>query len=118
MKWIVLMLGIASSATASVLIKLAITTPRKISLFHEPMSTLYNLHLWLGLGFYGLAFLVYAIALSLFPLNVAYPILTSGSIALVAVLSALIFQEPYHWTLGVGVVLIITGVTLITSKAI
>lgn len=71
---------------------------------------------WLGLGLYGVAFLLYAAALARLPLNVAHPVLTTGAVAAVAVLSVLLFKEPFHWTTGAGIVLVIAGVALITAR--
>ena len=66
--------------------------------------------------FYGGAFLLYAAALARLPLNVAHPILTSGAVATVALFSFFLFREPFHWTTGVGILLVIAGVALITAR--
>lgn len=116
MKWFILILGIAANASASVLVKLAMVPPRKFPSLHEPMAALGNWPFWLGLGLYGAAFLLYAAALVRLPLNVAHPILTAGAVATVAVLSVLIFREPFYWTTAVGVLLVIVGVFLITAR--
>ncbi|MCE9884671.1 DMT family transporter [Obesumbacterium proteus] len=116
MKWIILFLGIVSNASASVLIKIAMTPPRKFPNILEPLASLYNWPFWLGLALYGSAFLFYAAALTYLPLNVAHPILTTGAVASVALLSILVFKEPFHWTTGVGIAFVITGVALITSR--
>lgn len=115
MKWIVLLLGIGSNATASVLIKLATLPPHRMFSLSDPFGVLTNGPFWGGLAFYGLAFGLYTLALSLFPLNVAYPVLTSGAISLVVILSAVIFNEPMTWTMGVGIAFVITGVILLTA---
>ena len=116
MKWFILILGIASNASASVLIKMAMMPPRKFPSLSEPMAALSNWPFWLGLGLYGAAFLLYAAALTRLPLNVAHPLLTSGAVATVALCSAVIFREPFHWTTAAGIVLVITGVALITGR--
>lgn len=116
MKWLILILGIASNASASVLVKMAMMPPRKFPSFSEPMAALSNWPFWLGLGLYGAAFLLYAAALSRLPLNVAHPVLTAGAVATVALCSVLIFREPFHWTTGGGIVLVIAGVALITAR--
>jgi small multidrug resistance pump len=116
MKWLILILGIASNASASVLIKIAMMPPRKFPSLSEPMSALNNWPFWLGLGLYGVAFLLYAAALARLPLNVAHPVLTAGAVATVALCSVLIFREPFHWTTAVGIVLVIAGVALITAR--
>ncbi|MFC3606468.1 EamA family transporter [Stutzerimonas tarimensis] len=116
MKWLILLLGIAANASASVLVKIAMTPPRRFPTLTEPMAALSNWPFWLGLGLYGAAFLLYAAALARLPLNVAHPVLTSGAVATVALLSAVIFREPFHWTTITGLVLVMAGVALITLR--
>lgn len=116
MKWLILVLGVTSNASASVLIKLSMMAPRKFPSFRDPMVALGNWPFWLGLALYGMAFLLYAAALSRLPLNVAHPLLTSGAVGAVALFSILIFREPFYWTTGAGILLIIAGVVLITAR--
>jgi small multidrug resistance pump len=116
MKWLILTLGILTNAFASVLIKIAMTPPRRFPSPANPLEALSNWPFWLGLGLYGAAFLLYAAALSRLPLNVAHPILTSGAIAVVAVLALLIFREPFPWTTVAGIALVMAGVFLITVR--
>lgn len=118
MQWLILIAGIAANASASVMVKMAMLPPRKFPSLAEPMAALGNWPFWSGLFLYGAAFLLYAAALSRLPLNVAHPVLTSGSIATVALLSILIFREPVYWTTALGILLVITGVVLITVRAI
>lgn len=116
MKWIILLIGIIANTSASVLIKMAMMPPRKLPSLSEPLIGFANWPFWLGLGLYGIAFLLYAAALARFPLNVAHPILTTGAVASVALCSVVIFKEPFHWTIAVGVAFVIAGVLLITAK--
>jgi small multidrug resistance pump len=115
MNWLLLPLGIATNAAASVLVKMAMIPPREFPSLSNPAALL-NWPFWLGLILYGSAFLLYAAALAHFPLNVAHPILTSGAIATVAILSVLIFNEPFTGTKMAGVVLVAAGVILITGR--
>lgn len=120
MKWIILILGITSNASASVLIKMAMMPPRKFPSLAElttsPLGVLSNWPFWLGLALYGAAFLLYAAALARLPLNVAHPILTAGAVAAVAVSSALIFRESFPMTTLAGIALVVIGVVLITYR--
>ena len=116
MKWLILFLGIATNASASVLVKMAMMPPRKFPSLSDPLGALSNWPFWLGLLFYGAAFLLYAAALARLPLNVAHPVLTSGAIATVAFRSDLVFREPFPWTTGMGIVLVIAGVALLTAR--
>ena len=118
MKWLILILGISANASASVLIKMAMMPPRKLPNLTEPFESLSNWPFWLGLSLYGGAFILYAAALVRLPLNVAHPVLTSGAIATVALLSIIIFREPFHWTIGAGILLVIIGVALITVRVV
>ena len=116
MKWLILLLGIAANASASVLVKVAMQPPRSFPSLREPLAAFTNWPFWLGLICYGIAFLLYAAALARLPLNVAHPVLTSGAVATVAVLSILIFQEQFYWTTVAGILLVIAGVALITAR--
>ncbi|MNM01329.1 4-amino-4-deoxy-L-arabinose-phosphoundecaprenol flippase subunit ArnE [compost metagenome] len=116
MKWLILIVGILSNASASLLVKMAMMPPRKFPSLSDPMAALANWPFWLGLGLYGAAFLLYAAALARLPLNVAHPVLTAGAVAAVALASVLLLREPFHWTTGAGVALVIAGVALITAR--
>lgn len=116
MKWLILALGVASNASASVLVKLAMTPPRRFPSLDDPLAALANWPFWLGLVLYGGAFLLYAAALARLPLNVAHPILTAGAVASVAVCSSLLFREPLPWTTGLGILFVVAGVVLITVR--
>ncbi|WP_440973088.1 multidrug transporter [Pseudomonas koreensis] len=116
MKWLILLLGILSNASASVLVKMAMMPPRQFPSLSNPLAALSNWPFWLGLTLYGAAFLLYAAALARLPLNVAHPVLTAGAVATVALFSVLIFRESFHWTTGAGIFLVIVGVALITAR--
>jgi len=117
MKWMILLVGIATNASASLLIKLAVTPPRRLPTLAEPLAGLDNWPLWLGLVLYGATFLLYAAALARLPLNVAHPVMTAGAVAAVALVSLLVLREPFHWTTVVGIALVAAGVLLITARA-
>lgn len=118
MKWLILILGIGANASASVLVKMAMLPPRQFPSLSNPLSALTNWPFWLGLALYGAAFLLYAAALARLPLNVAHPVLTAGAVATVAVMSLLVFREPFYWTTVAGIVMVILGVALITSRVV
>ena len=61
-----------------------------------------------------MAFILYAAALRFFPLHVAHPILTSGAIAGVALLSVVMFRETLTLMTIAGILLIIAGVVMIS----
>lgn len=117
MKWLVILMGIASNATASLLIKLALQPPYRLPSFETPWAVFQNWPLIIGLLMYASAFVLYAVALKSFPLNVAHPTLTSGSIACVAVLSVVVLDEVLRPSMLAGLGFIVLGVILLTSGA-
>jgi len=117
MKWLILFSGVLANAFASILVKIAMTPPRKIPNISDPFSLLTNWPLILAVILYILSLFFYASALTRFPLNIAHPVLTTGAVALVAVFSIVLFKETFHWTIGLGIFFVVLGVILITSKA-
>ncbi len=69
---------------------------------------------WAVLFLCGMAFIFYAATLRGFLLHVAHPVLNSGAIAGVALLSAVMFRETLTLVTITGILLIITGVVLIS----
>lgn len=117
MKWLILALGIASNASASLLIKIAVTPPRTFPTLSNPATALSNWPLLVGMVLYGLAFLLYAATLARLPLNIAHPLFSSGAVGAVVVLSMLILREPLGVRTAAGILLIVVGVCLLTSTA-
>ena len=117
MNWLIIICGILFNTAASVLIKIAMASTERLSFDIPTLLTLMaNITLWLGVICYGGAFILYAVALAKFPLNVAHPILTSGAIACVAMVSVWLFNEPLPLSALLGIILIIIGVALIAMK--
>ncbi|ABM02309.1 small multidrug resistance protein [Psychromonas ingrahamii 37] len=114
MKWLILILGILSNASASVLIKVAMSSKEAPIQLSNPLSIIGNLPLVSGIALYGMAFILYALALTYLPLNIAHPILTSGSIALVSSASVLLFGENLSIINVAGIFFIIIGVWALT----
>lgn len=67
---------------------------------------------------YLLAFTMLSLALAGgLALGVAYGIWAASGVALTAVLSRILFKEPFTWLMGLGIVLIAGGVLLIELGA-
>jgi multidrug transporter EmrE-like cation transporter len=116
MRWWILVAGILSNASASALLKLASTPPHAFPTLAQPMSVLHNLPLLAGAALYVVAFGCYAWALSTFPLNLAHPVMTAGTIALVAGVSYVGFGEEFAWTTIAGLALILAGIVLVSVR--
>ena len=107
--FILVILGIVSNASASML-------PDKKMSFTDPISIISNIYLLLGILFYGIAFILYALTLQRLPLNMTHPILTCGSISIVAICSVILFDESLSLVKIIGLLFLMIGVTLISLK--
>lgn len=114
MKWLILIFGILSNVFASVLVKIAGQKHDLVTSAKEPLQLLSNIPLVSGIALYGIAFILYALALQKFPLSFAHPVLTSGAILGVALFSMLYFNEPFGIIKWIGFVFLILGVFLIS----
>ena len=63
-----------------------------------------------SMGWYGLAFLTYYEALRNFPVSVAYPVITSGTIMTIVLIGACLLGESLSNLKLLGAVLVIVGV--------
>lgn len=115
MKWLFLLVGIAISAAASLLVKMATQPPRSLPSLNEPWSLVSNWHLLVGITLYGTAFILYTLALKFFPLNIAHPILTAGTIVCVAVLSVVVLGEVMLPRMMMGLAFLVIGVVLLAA---
>ncbi|MDI3330354.1 MAG: SMR family transporter [Micrococcus sp.] len=95
-RWGLLIGAVLAEVTGSLTLKAALETP--------PL--------------YGVTAASYLVAFSLLagalrqgmPLGAAYGIWAASGVALTATLSAVLFGEPMNWTMGLGILVIITGV--------
>ena len=69
--------------------------------------------IWLGGGFYSIAFLGYIYVLKIVPLSLVQPVITAGVSVLTTVVAVMFFKEQLmsiHWF---GLLLICTGIFLL-----
>ena len=69
-----------------------------------------------GIALFAVNVLAYAYALNRIPLSQAYPIMTSVGFLIVVTASIVFFGESLDVRHGLGLVLIVAGVTLIASR--
>ena len=118
MKWIVLALGVLVNAGASILIKMSSMPPRRLPSLGTPVTAwLTNWPFFVGILTYGLAFLTYVFALSLFPATVAHPVITAGAIAVVAAIAGLVLGEHLSALTIAGIIVVMGGVLMIAFGA-
>ena len=116
MKWLIILVGIMTNASASLLIKLGLQTSR-LPLLKDPIGFFQNWQFLLGIFLYGITFILYILSLKFLPLNVAPPAMTSGAISMVALLSVIILGESLSLPMLIGLGFIVFGVILLTSFA-
>lgn len=111
-KWLPVILGVLANASASALAKAGSSRPL-MPLSVE--SAIAQWRLFLAVGLYGAAFVLYMLALSRLPLNVAHPVTTAGAIVLVGLISFIVFREPFTLVQGVGYGCLLLGIILISA---
>lgn len=116
MSWFLLFLCVSFNALAGLSMKFGTQPPFRLPSIRDPMAIVTNWPLWLAVGFYGSAFLVYAAVLARLPLSVVAPVVTSGTTFMVAILAFTLLREPVRMTTCLGIVTVILGVVLITRN--
>lgn len=108
--WSYIVFGVLTNALASVLVKAAAQEGRRLPGF---WGLLPDWRLLLAVGSYGIAFLLYARAVTRLPLNIAHPVTTAGAIILVGAASALFFREPVSPGILLGYGLLLAGIVVL-----
>jgi spermidine export protein MdtJ len=112
--WIALSLGVVLNALANVLIKAAMTRLHRGTGLDLAYAALNEPLLYAGVVAFACALTAYAYALTRIELSIAYPVMTSLGLLIVAVASARLFDESYDLRKTAGTLLIIAGVALLT----
>ena len=113
--WLIALASIGLSALAQLLMKIGMTAVRASANSDGgtllPAAVL-NPFVLGGLGAYGVSAILWLIVLSRLPLSLAYPLVSLGFIAVVA-LAALVLHEPVSAMRMLAVGLIICGVVVL-----
>ena len=67
----------------------------------------------IGLGLYGLSFVLTVRVYADYPLSIISPLMAGAIFVLINILSALIFQEPITFDKVTGIVLIVAGIAML-----
>jgi drug/metabolite transporter (DMT)-like permease len=70
-----------------------------------------------GAGMYVLGFLLWLVILSREPLTVAYPIAVGLTMVFSAVLAVVVLKEHISWTMALGALLVLLGITLLARSS-
>jgi small multidrug resistance pump len=98
-KWLLLLGAIVSEVTGSLSLKGALDSPA--------------LYVLVVLGFTSAFVLLAAVLREGMPLGVAYGVWAALGVALTSVLSSVLFAEPFTLVMGLGIVLIMSGVLMV-----
>lgn len=117
--WLLLLLTIVLTAAANLLLKYAAINRQELGEAKGVIASLWEIFttpsLVLGIFCLGLAVIAYAIALRHINLSVAYPVMTTSVVVLVAIFSAIYFGEPFTLVKAAGTVMVISGVILLSQ---
>lgn len=102
-KWLLLAAAIASEVTGSLSLKGALGHPA--------------LYVPVAVGFVAAFWFLTAVLRRGMPLGVAYGVWAAAGVGLTAVLSAVVYDEPFTPVMTVGLVLIVAGVLLVEIGA-
>ena len=115
-KWIGLAAVVALTVAANVILKLH--SPNMIRNPTDSSTDLFTqlLRQWplvMAVGCYGVSFIIYGYVLRAIDLSVAYPVFSSVTLVLLAVIGVAALNEPFSMTKVVGAALIVVGVVLL-----
>lgn len=70
-----------------------------------------------GAGLYVFSFLLWMVILTREPLTVVYPIAVGVTMLFSTVLAVVVLREHVSWTMGLGALLVLAGITLLARAA-
>jgi multidrug transporter EmrE-like cation transporter len=116
-RWAALVVGLVFNAAANVLIKAGVRQIGTAPGANFVSQALVQPCLYFGVVSFALALGAYTFALSGFDLSIAYPIMTSAGLVIVAVASVIFFGEVFTPVKIIGTLLIMAGVYLLARAA-
>lgn len=111
MNWILLFLLVFVNGLAGLFVKLGSTRDTG-----SLIEKIFDKNYFLGVFFYFLSFILFALALKKLPLNVVHPIATGGTVALVAFLTYFILGESFTLIKISGIICVMIGIFLISWR--
>jgi multidrug transporter EmrE-like cation transporter len=121
--WVLILTGVGLNAAAQLLLKLATRPLGHFTVFNadtlnSSVITLFNsVPFWTGMVCYGASLCVWVAALAKAPVSTAYPMLSLGYVVVAAV-SVAWLGETLTASKILGIVLICTGVVLVSRSSV
>lgn len=120
MNYLFLIIALILNAFANVLMKIGAIHNGKAALVSGfPEKIIFfmkNPYLMVGIFLFGLNIIFYFFALTKIKLSIAYPIMTSGGFLIISIVSVLFFKESLSSVQIFGIILLVTGITLVSSS--
>lgn len=115
--WIFLFVTILLTAAANIFLKYSATrnSPPAQGLWPTLLQMCTNIPLITGIGLLAIAVISYSLALRQLNLSIAYPIMTTSVVVIVAFFSTLLFAEPFTLNKIIGTIIVICGVILLSQ---
>jgi multidrug transporter EmrE-like cation transporter len=115
--WLFLIVTVILTAFANILLKYSALSPRPPSqgLRETILQMCTNVPLLAGIGFLAVAVISYSLSLRQLNLSIAYPIMTTSVVVIVAIFSAILFAEPITLNKIIGTIIVICGVVLLSQ---
>jgi multidrug transporter EmrE-like cation transporter len=107
--WILILLAAVNSTLGNLLLKKSSTPGGDL------FDMLFNPYFIAGLAFYGVNVLLFAKALEVLPVSMAYPVLAGVGFLLLVFASSILLGEMVGLYQGLGVILILAGVILLAK---
>ena len=113
---ILFLLSISFNVTANILMKVGMMRLKEFQLTQIGAiirKMIVNPALIIGCLCYGISLFFYTFILQKINLNIAYPIVISGTVLLVTVISSLLLMEPLKFSNIIGIFVILSGIFLV-----
>ena len=104
-------------ATGQVFFKLAAARAPAMNNIEAILTLVTNYWLWGAMALYAVSTIIWISVLQTVPLSIAYPFVALGFIV-IPLVSYILFKEPLNWQYGIGILLILVALKLITGSAV
>ncbi len=104
-------------AAGQIFFKMAAQIAPPLNSVQNLLTLAFNHWLWLALALYAISTLIWISVLQTVPLSIAYPFVALGFVV-IPLASYVLFKEPLNWHYGVGILLILVALKLITGSSV
>ena len=116
MRWFILILALTLNAIANILIKSGMMRPDVQGGLLETLKAKWlSIPVISGVICFGLALAAYSITLKNMPLSIAYPIMTTGGLLIIGLVSYFYFKETITLIQMLGFLLLMIGIWLVSK---